>query len=351
MEKNIETVSSVSKSDRHEEFSWSMLGWEVCVKIAVIGGLLYLFFFEEITGIVSQWSDPSWSHGYLIPFFSLYFLNQQKKEILTLETKPNYLGLFFLICCLIFYPLNIFQFQIAYFQRLTVIAALGSVVLFLGGWKLVRYTWLPVLYLIFAVPLPSRYYFSLTLPLRKLATQAAAGTLNLVSGLEATARGNVIDVIYKGAVLDPPLDVAEACSGMRLLMAFVALGVAMAYLHYRPWWQRMVLLLSTVPIAVICNIVRVTITGFIYILWDPKYASGFYHDALGLLMLPLAFGLYGALAWFMSNLLVDDTETSSDDVITRQPDVITRRSDVITRKPDSGGIQSDKDKFEINEKQ
>ena len=86
--------------------------------------------------------------------------------------------------------------------------------------------------------------------------------------MEATARGVVIDIVYKGNPIEPSLDVAEACSGMRLLMAFLALGVAMAYLHFRPPWQRIILLISTIPIAILCNIIRVTITGFIYVLID-----------------------------------------------------------------------------------
>ena len=67
--------------------------------------------------------------------------------------------------------------------------------------------------------------------------------------METTVSGVGIDVIYKGQRMEPPLNVAEACSGMRLLMAFLALGVAMAYLHYRPIWQRIGLLASTIPIA------------------------------------------------------------------------------------------------------
>ena len=121
----------------------------------------------------------------------------------------------------------------------------------------------------------------------------------------------MIDVIYKGKATESALNVAEACSGMRLLMAFVALGVAMAYLHWRPVWQRLVLLVSTIPIAIFCNFVRVTITGFIYILGNPQYAKGVYHDMLGMLMLPLAFALYGGLAWLMSNLFVDEDEHRS----------------------------------------
>ncbi|GAG75058.1 unnamed protein product, partial [marine sediment metagenome] len=102
--------------------------------------------------------------------------------------------------------------------------------------------------------------------MRHLAAKVAAALLNLISGMEATARGVVIDVIYKGQQLEPALNVAEACSGMRLLMAFLALGVAMAYLHSRPKGQRIVLLANIIPIAIFCNIVRVTATGFIYVL-------------------------------------------------------------------------------------
>jgi len=94
--------------------------------------------------------------------------------------------------------------------------------------------------------------------------------------------------------------------------------VAMAYLHYRPAWQRLVLLASTVPIAILCNIIRVIITGFIYVIINPQYAQGIYHDMLGMAMLPLAFGLYGGLAWFMSNLFTDSEEIKMPDVVVRR---------------------------------
>ena len=103
-------------------------------------------------------------------------------------------------------------------------------------------------------------------------------------------------------------------------MAFLALGVAMAYLHYRPMWQRIVLLISTIPIAILCNIVRVTITGFIYVLVHPKYTQGVYHDALGMAMLPLAFGLYGFLAWFMSSLFINEDQAPREDIVVRNND-------------------------------
>ncbi len=298
---------------------WRSLDPSVYVKITLIAFLLCWFFRHEIDNVVYRWAtDPSWSHGFLIPLFSLYFLNQHAWDIVALKPKVSYLGLILLIGCFIFYTLDVVYFRIAYFQPLTLIAAIGATVLFLGGWRLVRYTWLPIIYLVFAVKLPERLYTGLTIPMRMFAAKIASVLLSMVRGLEATAGGVVIDVTYNGKQMDPPLDVAEACSGMRLLMAFLALGVAMAYLHYRSIWQRLVLLASTIPIAILCNVVRVTVTGFIYVLGDPKYAQGIYHDMLGMGMLPLAFGLYGALALFMSNLFVDEAQMQTNVIVRRR---------------------------------
>lgn len=299
-------------------------------------------FRNEIERIVRLWvRDPSWSHGFLIPLFSLYFIHQRRQAILGLEylrdpvaevvagrrpprlqagqTRPNYLGLALLLGMLVFYVFNVVSPSgYAYFRPLALIGALGAVVLFLGGGRLLVHTWLPIFFLIFAVPLPRRYYVALTMPMRELAATVATALLNMVSGLQAGCNGVVIDIVYRGRHLEPALDVAEACSGMRLLMAFLALGVAMAYLHERPWWQRLILLASTVPIAIFCNIVRVTVTGFIYVLADPKYTQGLYHDGLGLAMLPLAFGFYGFLAWFMASLFVTEDDRSGENVIVRR---------------------------------
>lgn len=308
-----------------QEQSWRELGLHNYIKILIIGGAFCYLFRDVIGSNVHRWlADSSWSHGFLIPLFSLYFVNQKKGELLHAvrheELRPNYLGLFFLICGISFYFFNVISPSgYGYFRGISVIASLGAIVLFLGGWRLVRYTWLPVGFLVFAVPLPHRFYVSVTMPMRKLAAAIATALLNLVPQMEATVSGVVIDMFYKGQRLEPPLNVAEACSGMRLLMAFLALGVAMAYIHYRPIWQRIILLASTIPIAIVCNIVRVTVTGFIYVLLHPKYTQGIYHDMLGLAMLPLAFGLYGFLAWFMSSIFIEENQMASEDIVIRKP--------------------------------
>jgi len=298
---------------------WRQLSPHSYVKILLIAVLFWYLFRREIGAIVSRWvADPNWSHGFLIPLFSLYFINQRRDDILKAPVRPSYIGLLLLICGIIFYPLNLVHFQWGYLTPLDIIFSLGGVVLFLGGWSLAKHLWLPVGFLVFAVPLPERYYVELTMPMRLLSAKLAGALLDLVHGIQATVNGVIIDVMYNGRPVEPPLNVAEACSGMRLLMAFLALGVAMAYLHYRPAWQRIILLASTIPIAIVCNIVRVTTTGFIYVLIDPKYAQGIYHNVLGLAMLPLAFGLYGFIAWFISSLFVPDEAVESDVVVPRK---------------------------------
>ncbi len=322
MAENIAPFVADIDGSKEARTSWRQLGLHSCIKILIIGGLFYYLFHNQLGRIVFRWfTDSSWSHGFLIPLFSLYFINQHKSEILNLRTTPSYLGLVCMIFGILFYVFNMVSPSgYGYFRSISAIVTLGGIVLFLGGWQLVKYTWLPVAFLVFAVPLPDRYYVSLTMPMRHLAAKVAVVLLNFVSGMQATASGVVIDVVYGGQRLEPALNVAEACSGMRLLMAFLALGVAMAYLHYRALWERLVLLASTIPIAIFCNIVRVTVTGFIYILIGPMYAQGVYHDFLGLAMLPLAFGLYGLLAWFMSSLFVEEPEAGTEAVVVRRRD-------------------------------
>ncbi len=314
-----ENVQEIAKKE--VSASWLDIGVHGYVKLAVIAALFYGIFHFEIDRIVGQWiHDPGWSHGFIIPVFSLYFINQRKNDILSMNMRPNYLGLVLLIVGLTVYVFNMAvpSMRLGYPRQVLMIAVMGAVVLFLGGWTLIKYTWLPITFLIFAIPLPQGYYFRLTKPMRLLAADASVALLNLVSGIEATASGVIINVFYNGKKIGSGLDVAEACSGMRLLLAFVALGVAMAYLQYRPPWQRLVLLISTIPIAILCNITRVTITGLIYVFIGPQYTQDIYHDMLGMAMLPLAFALYGLIAWFMSNLFVEEAQAVSQDVVERK---------------------------------
>ena len=276
----------------------------------ILAVLFVILFRQELITLVERWSDPQESHGLLIPLFSLYFLYQDRRRIAETIGKASLIGLVLMVVSVLGYAWFLY-ISMGYPRKLCMIALIGSLVLFLGGWRMVRWTWLPIAYLVFAIPLPARLYYQITIPMRKLASSVAAGLLDMLPDITAQATGVVIDgvrtILKDGLPLSEPfsLNVAEACSGMRLLTAFVALGVAMAYLEYRPAIHRLILLVSTIPIAIFCNMLRVLLTGLIHIYIGSDYATGTLHTVLGMVMLVVAFSLYGLLAWILNRLFID----------------------------------------------
>ncbi len=286
-------------------------------KTGLLGFLFYALFRQEIMVLVGGWSDANESHGILIPLFSLYFLYQRKEQLVEAKGKFSFLGLIVLLGSLAVYSLAVL-YNFGSPRPIMMIMALAGLVFMAGGWPIFKVVWLPVLFLLFAVEIPSTIYDRVTMQMRVWASVVSVDILNLIPGVQCDVIGVVIRGFYESApgIREPiELNVADACSGMRLLRIFVALGVAMAYLEKRSATQRIILLLSTIPIAIFCNIIRVLITAMIYVFGNPKYAVGIWHTLLGLLMLGLAFWLYGVIAWFMNNLFVDDKEEPQQDIL------------------------------------
>ncbi len=281
-------------------------------KIGIIGTLFYMMFHPEIVRLCRSWTDSSESHGMLIPAFSLYFVFQVREELGRTVGKASIVGFLSMIGCLAAYLFAI-NYQYGYPKPILMILMIAAIVFALGGWRILRLVWLPILFLWFAIPLPSSIHEGITIPMRMMASSVAAVILNFFPDVTCHASGVLIHGAYKGEGFD--LNVAEACSGMRLLRAFVALGVAMAYLEKRPLAHRLVLLASTIPIAILCNVIRVLLTGIIYIFVGAKYAQGTLHDMLGLVMLALAFGFYGIIAWVMNHLVIEEEEDEEEHVL------------------------------------
>ena len=284
-------------------------------KYTVIGGIFVFLFHEEFRYLFDLWSDPQESHGLLIPAFCLYFLYLDRHRLGKSLGRANYFGLPAILNCVgwyIFWLLNGF----AYPRQLILIIMLGSIVMFVGGWSILRWVWLPIVFLLFALPIPAREHWKIAMPLREMAAIVASAVLNGLPNIDCSHQGVVIYGFHtileggKSTLKEFRLDVANACSGMRILRTFVALGVAMAYLEYRPWFHRLVLLASTIPIAVFCNMLRVLITGIFHVYFSEELSSGTPHMLLGMAMLIVAFGLYGFLAWIMNRIYVEETEQS-----------------------------------------
>jgi exosortase len=190
------------------------------------------------------------------------------------------------------------------------IVLLFGMVLWLCGWQIIRVVWLPILFLVFAVNIPEMIYRDVAYQSQQFAASASVVVLRVL-GVDADMAGASAQAETVISLLDTEgqthqLNVEEACSGMRLLMAFGALAVAISYLSDRPAWQRIILIVFAFPIAIFCNLLRVVITGYLYYMGYPEYAQGIFHTFTGLLMLVPAGLMYFALAKLMNLLVVED---------------------------------------------
>ena len=280
----------------------------VFIQVAVLAGLMTLLFWHEIARLFHAWQTQSnWSHGFIVPLFSLYFLYAHREELASVPVRESLWGLPVLLGGLLLYFVSIWPLQMGYPKSVAIVVCLFGVVLYRCGWRIMRITWLPILYLMFAVPLPDRVYVRMTMPLRRLASAVGGMLLSVIPGVEVTVSGVTMELMKDGEVL-ATLNVVDACSGMRVLIGLCALGVAIAYLGDRPTWQRITLVIFCVPIGVFTNLLRVTSTGLFHVFgWDylTEHAG---HTAWGLAMYTVALGVFFLLSHILSHLVVEDRE-------------------------------------------
>ena len=171
-------------------------------------------------------------------------------------------------------------------DRLSFLPAIFGVFMLVGGFNIIRWAGPALGFLIFMFPLPTKLEVLVLLRLQTLASMCSTFVLQTL-GVPAFRQGNVINI----SGMD--LFIADACSGLRMVTIFCALAVAMVFLIERPWWDKFIILLSAVPIALIVNIVRITVTGLLY-MWvgqDNKFVHHLAHDWAGYFMMPLALGI------------------------------------------------------------
>lgn len=281
-------------------------------KIGILAFLLLVIYWEELHRMFHIWThNGDWSHGLLVPVYSLYFLHTRRRHLLGVPPRGSYLGIPILLVAALLFLISVVPPTIGYARSVSVVASIYGVVLLVGGPKVLKVAWFPILFLGFALPLPSQLMFQLTLPMRQIASETAALVLRVFSDAQAHAEGVVI-VVTHGAEFFK-LNVERACAGMRLMMAFLALGTAITFLSERPLWHRVIMLGSCLPIALFCNMIRVTATSVIHVFIGREYASGSAHTILGLLMLLVAFGLFFAISFVLNNLFIEVPEEDAGD--------------------------------------
>lgn len=273
--------------------------------VLVLGAALGWSFAGTLVGLIDDWgSDDNYSVGALVPIVTLFLLWAQRERFAGVCTRVCWWGAGLVLAgqaLRLFGVLLLFESAERYALWLTVV----GLVLWLAGpaamWKA---RWV-LLFLLLAIPLPGRVHNAISGPLQSVATQGAVVGLEIL-GVTVLRQGNV--VLLNDEV---PVAVAEACSGLRLLTAFAVVTAAMAFLARRPAWQKAVVLVSCLPIAIACNVLRLTVTALLFLVVDEEKAEWFFHDCAGFFMMPLAVGAVFLEFWVLSRLVRAGPDTGN----------------------------------------
>jgi len=242
---------------------------------------LVLMYFSIVPDMVMHWySDENYSHGFLVPIISGYFIWQRWPDLKNRLVKPDWLGLVVIVWgCM---QLLAAWLSTEYFtMRSSLIILLIGMTLFWFGREVLKGLALPLVYLIFMVPIPYIIYDAAAFPLKLFVTSVSVAFMKMV-GIVVMREGNII--MFPATTLE----VADACSGIRSLISLLAIAVAYVFLMKVSNVRRWIIIFSAVPIAVTTNALRVIVTGILAQWWGAKAAEGFFHEFAGMAVFVLA---------------------------------------------------------------
>ena len=278
-------------------------------------------YWPTMADLVRAWqSNDDYSAGQLVPLVALFLVWREREPLRQCPLAPCWLGgvtLFTLTAA--FRTCGFLLVMRASPDRYALILAMTGLILLVAGWQVFRRVVWILLFLFLMFPLPGVVDNLIAPPLQTVATTGSVLLLEAV-GIEVSQQGNIVMLGE-----NTPMAVAEACSGLRMLMAFVIVAAFIAYMVRRPRWPKAVLLVSSIPVAVVCNIVRIFVTAVLMLHVSSEAGEKFFHDFAGLVMMPIAVLLLFAELSLMGRLVVPESEPAREVTIARTKPVARAR--------------------------
>jgi exosortase len=260
-------------SVKARSLSWPAIAWFAILIIVV--------YFPILRHLVLQWSvDEDVGHGFFVVPVAAFIVWQRRERLLEIEWKPAWWGAALMLW-------GVFQSVIGtlgaemFLQRTAMLITLVGLLLVFGGTALVKELAFPLTLLLFMIPIPTVVFNQITFPLQLFASRVAEFTLGVI-GIPVLRDGNVLELASQ------KLSVAEACSGIRSLLSMSFLALVYAYFFDKKVWMRWALLLGTLPLVILANSGRVTITGILSE-FNPELAGGFFHSLEGFVIFAIDF--------------------------------------------------------------
>ena len=255
--------------------------WVVTASLVLIG-LMVGVYLPVLYHMVLHWGAvDDYSHGFLIAPLALYFAWERRYRLRGVPIEGSWWGVLPLSLGVLALTIGRLGVELTSMRTGFVLSLIGLVLLLFGR-KVFEVLAFPLLFLFLMVPLPQSLVNVIAFPLQLMAANAAVEALHML-GVPALLEGNIIHLAHS------ELFVAQACSGLRSLMALLTLGVVFAYFLQQGVVRRMIIVASTIPIAIFVNAVRVALTGVLAHAYGQEAATGFIHDFQGLITFFLAF--------------------------------------------------------------
>ncbi|WP_290703266.1 VPLPA-CTERM-specific exosortase XrtD [Amphritea sp.] len=270
-----------------QEGSIRVFGLPVVLSLLV---LILLLFSESLYSLVLEWwNSEEYGHGLFMPFIGAYILWSKRGEISRLPLRSATSGVICSFLGLTLYVSAVLA-DLESVKHYSFIIVLTGYVLFIGGWALFRIALVPLALLVLVIPLPYLLISSLTAGLQLISSEMGTWMIRAM-GIPVFLEGNIIDLgAYK-------LQVVEACSGLRYLYPLISIALIVAYFLRAPLWFKAFLIVSTVPVTIVMNSLRIAVTGLLVKSFGVAAAEGFLHDFEGWVVFMAAFLILIAEVW------------------------------------------------------
>lgn len=257
----------------------------VFFSIFAIVGVVY---WPVIVPMVKVWaSDDNYSHGFLVPIISLYLAYMRNNDLQAANVQPCNTGIFLVMFGLLMLILGWVATEYLT-MRSSLVVVIAGVVLYIMGWEIFKILLAPLCYLFLMVPIPAVLYDAAAFPLKLFVTKVSVLSMKAL-GIVVWQEGNIL--MFPNITLE----VADACSGLRSIMSLLALGAAYAFVLHSKTRDRIILIVFTLPIAILTNTLRVVATGVLAQFFGSAAAEGFFHEFAGLFVFAAAVVLFVAL--------------------------------------------------------
>ena len=268
-------MTPLLKAPPKNKLPWAGIAW--------FGLILVACYMPVLQRLIHQWNyDPDMGHGFFVPVIAAFIVWQRRNELALVKPQPNLWGLLVIAWGAIQLLIATLGAEL-FTARMSFVITIIGIVWTLGGTVMLKKLAFPLFLLFFMLPIPSVIYSAATFKLQILASQLADTALTVLS----------IPVLREGNVLELPnqkLSVVEACSGIRSLLSLTFLSLVYGYFFERKTWIRVVLFISTIPIAIVANASRVTMTGIMTQV-KAELAEGFFHQAEGWVIFMVALAI------------------------------------------------------------